>query len=63
MNIDRLVDPAPPVVKNVWIQIRDGIAYYGTRPLVAGEGVPPAQSASTGTATGARTASGAQQRM
>jgi len=40
-TIDKLVTPLPPVVRDTWIKIRDGIVYYGTRPLVAGEGVPP----------------------
>ena len=40
MNIDRAVNPLPPAVRDVWIKVRDTIAYYGTRPLVAGEGVP-----------------------
>lgn len=60
MQIDRLVNPLPPVVRDVWIKIRDAIAYYGTRPLVAGEGVPGPTNqhvppTTTGTATGAST--------
>jgi hypothetical protein len=56
-NIDRLVQPLPPAVRDIWIRIRDGIAYYGTRPLVAGEGVPNATATGTqGTATGAQRA-------
>jgi len=60
-HIDRLVSPAPPAVRDTWVKIRDTIAYYGTKPLVAGEGVPVSQPASsTATASGAQsTASGA----
>lgn len=63
-NIDRLVDPLPPAVRDFWIKIREGVAYYGTRPLVAGEGAPGA-TGPHGSATGAqRSTSGtAQQRM
>lgn len=49
--IDRLVEPLPPAAKDVWGKIRDAISYYGTRPLVAGEGAPNATNAQ-GTATG-----------
>jgi hypothetical protein len=64
-NIDTLVNPLPPVVRDAWIKIRDTISYYGTRPLVAGEGVPgsnaPGSTATQGSATGAqRTTSGTQ---
>ena len=63
LNIDKLVNPLPPIVRDTWIRIRDTISYYGTRPLVAGEGVPP-QQPPQGTATGSqRMPSGAQQRM
>jgi len=57
-NIDRAVNPLPPAIKDTWIKIRDGIAYYGTRPLVAGEGVPGANIGGAGGPQG--TASGAQ---
>ena len=56
------VNPLPPAVRDTWIKVRDGIAYYGTRPLVAGEGVPGANAtgATQGQASGAqRTTSGA----
>jgi hypothetical protein len=66
MHIDRLVAPLPPPVRDTWIKVRDTIGYYGTRPLVAGEGVPtnhPASSTSSATATGAQsTATGATHR-
>jgi len=52
-HIDLLVNPLPPVVRDIWIKIRDSISYYGTRPLVAGEGVPSAAPAA-----GARMPSG-----
>lgn len=59
-NIDRLVDPLPPVVRETWIKIREGVAYYGTRPLVAGEGAPgaagPGATGPYGSATGAQRA-------
>lgn len=58
LNIDRAVNPLPPAVRDVWIKVRDTIAYYGTRPLVAGEGVP-GQNVNMGpgaTATGAQRA-------
>jgi len=62
-GIDRLVLPLPPAARDVWIKARDSIAYYGTRPLVAGEGVPGQGPTAQGTATGAQRApSGAQQR-
>lgn len=63
-HIDTLVSPLPPVVRDLWIKIRDGIAYYGTRPLVAGEGVPQQQGGAvpSGTASGAQRPSGAAQR-
>lgn len=64
-NIDRLVNPLPPAARDIWIKIRDGISYYGTRPLVAGEGVPGANATGPqgGSATGAqRSTSGATQR-
>src|SRR5271156_2190195 len=57
-NVDRLVNPLPPAVRDTWIKIRDGIAYYGTRPLVAGEGVPGSNASTTGPTQG--NASGAQ---
>jgi len=61
-NIDRLVNPLPPVARDIWLKIRDSIAYYGTRPLVAGEGVP-SNAPAAGTATGAsRPAAAAQHR-
>src|SRR5271170_2075664 len=60
-NIDRAVNPLPPAVRDTWIKIRDGIAYYGTRPLVAGEGVPGANAGATTAGGGVQgTASGAQ---
>jgi len=68
-NIDRLVNPLPPAVRDTWIKIRDGIAYYGTRPLVAGEGVPGASGVGAtgphGSASGAQraTSGSTQQRM
>ena len=58
-NVDKLVNPLPPVVKDAWINIRDAIAYYGTRPLVAGEGVPSTTSA-PGPGPNQGSASGAQ---
>jgi hypothetical protein len=59
-NIDRAVNPLPPAVRDTWIKIRDGIAYYGTRPLVAGEGVPGANVGATNTGGGQGAATGAQ---
>ena len=62
ITIDKLVQPLPPAARDIWIKVRDGIAYYGTKPLVAGEGAP-GQAPAQGTATGAQRApSGAQQR-
>jgi transmembrane protein 33 len=64
-NIDRLVNPLPPVARDIWVKIRDSISYYGTRPLVAGEGVPSANTTGPqgGSATGTqRSTSGATQR-
>jgi transmembrane protein 33 len=59
-GIDRLVTPLPPVVQDTWIKIRNGIAYYGARPLVAGEGAPgatgPGVTRPHGGATGAQRA-------
>jgi len=53
-NIDKLVNPLPPVARDIWIKIRDSISYYGTRPLVAGEGVPTNAPNATAQTSGAR---------